>query len=96
MDRNMQIIKDRTDDLNRRAWEIRVSDSNKALLLSEEAIGLAKTIDYTKGMAKGFAPWGLAICAFQNMLRHMYTSTRHYNYLSFCMTNVANQMFTNI
>src|SRR6185295_10897507 len=60
MDRNMQIIMEKTDDLNRQAWEIRVSDSNKALLLSEEAVGLAKTIDYTKGMAEGLRTLGFS------------------------------------
>jgi two-component system NtrC family sensor kinase len=59
MDRNMQ-IKDKTDELNRQAWEIRVSDSNKALLLSEEAIGLAKTTGYTKGMAEGLRTLGFS------------------------------------
>jgi len=66
MDRNMQIIKDKTDDLNRQAWEIRVSDSNKALLLSEEAIGLAKKIGYTKGIAEGLRTLGFSHLRLSN------------------------------
>jgi len=36
---NPQLIQDKTDRLNMEAWEIRVNDSSRALLLSEEAVG---------------------------------------------------------
>ncbi|MEP6951558.1 MAG: ATP-binding protein [Ginsengibacter sp.] len=53
METNVQFTKDKIDQINSQAWEARVSDSNKALLLSQEAIDLAKTINYTKGKAEG-------------------------------------------
>ena len=50
------------DELNRQAWEIRVSDSNKAFQLSTEAVGLSRKINYQKGIAEG-----LRIEAFGNI-----------------------------
>ena len=41
------------DEMNRQAWEIRVSDSNKAFQLSTEAVGLSRRINYQKGIAEG-------------------------------------------
>src|SRR5664279_3003678 len=41
------------DLLNQQAWEIRISDSNKAFQLSKEAIGFSRKINYEKGIAEG-------------------------------------------
>ena len=43
------------DELNRIAWEIRVSDSNKAAQYSREAIELSKKINYKLGLADGLS-----------------------------------------
>ena len=60
MDRNAQAIREKADELNKVAWEIRVSDSNKALLLSEEAVALSKAAGYTKGTAEGLRTLGFS------------------------------------
>jgi len=46
------------DDLNKEAWEVRVSDSNRAHLLSGEAVKLAGETGYTKGEAEGLRTLG--------------------------------------
>jgi tetratricopeptide (TPR) repeat protein len=48
------------DQLNKEAWESRVSDSNKALQLSQEAIDLAQKYDYQKGRANGLRTLGFS------------------------------------
>jgi two-component system, NtrC family, sensor kinase len=60
METNVELTKDKIDQVNGLAWEVRVNDSNKALLLSEEAIELAKTINYTKGKAEGLRTLGFS------------------------------------
>jgi signal transduction histidine kinase len=52
-DTAIQSLKDKIDDLNFRAWNIRVKDSPQAFLLSKEALDLARTIQYQKGIADG-------------------------------------------
>jgi two-component system NtrC family sensor kinase len=49
------------DALNRKAWEIRVSDSRRCSFLSEEAIELSKPINYRKGLAEGLRTYGFAL-----------------------------------
>ena len=46
------------DQLNKQAWESRVSDSNKALQLSQEAVESAKRLNYKKGLADGLRTLG--------------------------------------
>ena len=46
------------DESNRIAWEIRVSDSNKASQYSREAIELSKKIIYKLGLADGLSVEG--------------------------------------
>jgi len=41
------------DELNRLAWHIRISDSNKAFQLSTEAVELSSEINYDTGVAEG-------------------------------------------
>ncbi len=57
-DIDQQFVQDKIDQLNIEAWEARVVDSGRALLLSEEAIELAKSINYTKGLAEGLRTLG--------------------------------------
>ena len=47
------------DQLNQHAWEIRVSDSNKAFALSKEALLLSENIGYIKGKAEALRTIGL-------------------------------------
>ncbi len=53
IDPNTQFLKEKIDKLNQEAWGTRVKDSLNALLLSKEALGLARSIHYTKGIAEG-------------------------------------------
>ena len=46
------------DDLNNKAWEIRVTDSEKVLSLTTEAIELSSQVNYKKGLAYGKALLG--------------------------------------
>ncbi len=54
------IVHDKIDQLNIDAWQIRVTDSTRALGLSEEAVGLAKSIKYSKGLAEGLHTLGFS------------------------------------
>ena len=45
-------IEKQIDDLNQRAWEVRVNDSPKAFTLCEEAMMLARQHGYLKGIAE--------------------------------------------
>ena len=51
-------LHDKIDQLNREAFEIRVSDSNRALTLSKEIVELAREAEYTKGLAYGLRTLG--------------------------------------
>ena len=44
-----EISTERIDELNRQAWDIRISNSNKAFEVSIEAIELSRKINYEKG-----------------------------------------------
>ena len=55
-----QILKDKVDELNKSAWEIRVSDSNIAEQLSKEAVDLSESFNYTKGKAEGYRTLGFS------------------------------------
>ena len=50
---DIQLLKEKIDALNQQAWEIRVSDSNKAFQLATEAVELSRKINYEKGVAEG-------------------------------------------
>ncbi len=53
-------LQQKADELNRKAWEVRVSDSTRGCNLSKEAIAIAEDIDYVRGKAEGFRT--LAFC----------------------------------
>ena len=57
---NMQFLKDKIDQLNRQAWDVRVSDSPVAFELSKEAVRLSREIAYTKGLAEGLRTFGFS------------------------------------
>ena len=44
----MQLVKDKIDQLNSQAWDVRVSDSTLAFELSKEAVKLSSEVSYTK------------------------------------------------
>jgi signal transduction histidine kinase len=53
-----EATKNKVDALNGKAWEVRVNDSNQALLLSKEALSLAEGIGYKKGKAESLRTLG--------------------------------------
>src|SRR4030095_3799668 len=59
-DTAIQSLKEKIDDLNQQAWEVRVSDSEKAFELSQESLKLARNINYQKGIAEGLRSLGFA------------------------------------
>jgi two-component system NtrC family sensor kinase len=54
------VLQQKANDLNREAWNVRVTDSTLAYKLSQEAIAVSLEIDFTKGKAEGFRT--LAFC----------------------------------
>jgi two-component system NtrC family sensor kinase len=52
---------DKIDALNRKAWDIRFSDSRRCGYFSEEAIERSKPINYRKGLAEGLRSYGFAL-----------------------------------
>jgi len=58
IDNVQQSLHDRIDRLNQEAFEIRVSDSNRALAISKEIVELAREAEYTKGLANGLRTLG--------------------------------------
>src|SRR5689334_7660118 len=49
----IQLLKEKIDKLNYEAWNIRVKDSPQAFVISKEALGSAREIQYIKGIADG-------------------------------------------
>ena len=49
---------DKIDQLNDRAFEMRVSDSNRALSLSQEIVDQSRNLGYKKGLAYGLRTLG--------------------------------------
>ena len=60
-------MQEKADDLNRRAWLTRVSDSNLAFILSKEAVEISTAIGYIKGRAEGLRTQGFC---FIRLSRH--------------------------
>src|SRR6478752_3220950 len=57
-------LKEKIDDLNQQAWEVRVSDMPKAFELSKESVKLARNINYPKGLAEGLRLLGFSYLRF--------------------------------
>src|SRR6187397_82604 len=53
-------LKEKIDDLNLQAWEVRVSDLPKSFELSQESVKLARTINYPEGLAEGLRSLGFS------------------------------------
>src|SRR6186713_1726234 len=53
-------LKEKIDDLNQHAWEVRVTDLPKSFELSEESVKLARSINYPKGLAEGLRSLGFS------------------------------------
>jgi two-component system, NtrC family, sensor kinase len=58
---NKQVLIDKIDQLNKEAWNIRVSDSTKAHMLSKEAFIQAEDINYLKGKAEGYRTFAFCL-----------------------------------
>ncbi|MEO6355427.1 MAG: tetratricopeptide repeat protein [Ferruginibacter sp.] len=56
-----QELKDKIDQLNQQAWELRVSNSTQAHSLSREAFVLAEEIDYERGKAEGYRTFAFTL-----------------------------------
>ncbi|WP_373521960.1 tetratricopeptide repeat protein [Aquiflexum sp.] len=54
------VLKQRIDELNRLAWEIRINEIEKAMTYSKEAATLSIEINYAKGQADAFRIIGFA------------------------------------
>ena len=57
----IQVLKEKIDQLNKQAWESRVSDSTQAHLLSKEAFVLAEGINYERGKAEGYRTYAFTL-----------------------------------
>ena len=57
-------LKEKIDDLNQQAWEVRVTDLPKAFELSQESVKLARSINYPIGLAEGLRSLGFSYVRF--------------------------------
>ena len=57
-DSGKKSLKEKIDDLNQRAWDMRISDSPKAFELSKDSVELARTINYKEGLANALKSLG--------------------------------------
>ena len=71
---DIQVLKDKIDELNKQAWELRVSDSPQAHLLSKEAFILAEGIEYTRGKAEGYRTFAFSLIRL----------SKHHEALEYC------------
>jgi signal transduction histidine kinase len=65
-EKDIAAAKATVDQLNQQAWELRVRDSNRSLILSNEALRIAKEIDYPKGKAEGLRTSGFCQMRLSN------------------------------
>jgi two-component system, NtrC family, sensor kinase len=73
------------DQLNADAWQVRVSDSSRALMLSEEAVRLGTEINYSKGIAEGLRTLGFSlirVSKHREALRHLERSLELFELLN--------------
>jgi two-component system NtrC family sensor kinase len=78
-DKDIQGLKDKIDQLNQQAWQLRVNDSGQAHLLSKEAIDVAEEINYDRGKAEGYRTYGFSLIRL----------SRHHEALGFCEKSLA-------
>ena len=73
MPRSSALEKDqrKIDNLNKDAWAIRITDSNKAFDISKKALGLAKKLNYTKGIAEALRNEGFVHMRMANYERSL-------------------------
>ena len=67
-------VQDKIDQLNKQAWELRVTDSTHAHVLSKEAFILAENINYERGKAEGYRTFGFTLIRL----------SRHHEALAYC------------
>ncbi|HRH47205.1 MAG TPA: tetratricopeptide repeat protein [Panacibacter sp.] len=80
-----QVLKDKIDQLNIQAWEIRVNNSTQAHVLSREAFELAESIDYSKGKAEGYRTFAFSLIRL----------SKHHEALEYCEKALALFEFIN-
>jgi two-component system, NtrC family, sensor kinase len=56
----IESLREKIDNLNEQAWEVRVNDSPRSFELSKESVALARSVNYKKGLAHGLK--SLAFC----------------------------------
>ena len=49
----IQSLREKINLLNNEAWEVRVYNSPRSLEISKEIVEMARSIDYTEGLAQG-------------------------------------------
>ncbi|MDQ3846183.1 MAG: tetratricopeptide repeat protein, partial [Bacteroidota bacterium] len=82
---NTEILQKKIDALNHQAWEARVVYYDQAHDLSREAVELAKSIGYTKGMAEALRTLGFTYIRkgkHQDALPHLNESLRLFQLLN--------------
>jgi signal transduction histidine kinase len=57
-DTAIESLRERIDNLNQQAWNIRVNDSPKAFELSKETVAISRNANYAKGLAEGLRTLG--------------------------------------
>ncbi|TMI89103.1 MAG: tetratricopeptide repeat protein, partial [Bacteroidetes bacterium] len=57
-------LKEKIDDLNQKAWDLRVTDLPKSFELSEESVKLSRSINYPRGLAEGLRSLGFSYVRF--------------------------------
>ena len=75
---NILFLQDKTDQLNKQAWNIRY-DSTQAHVLSKEAIDLAEGINYAKGKAEGYRTFAFTLIRL----------SKHHEALGYCEKSLA-------
>ncbi len=58
---NIPALKEKIDELNQHAWQVRVNESIQAHMLSKEAIDLAEQINYDRGKAEGYRTFAFSL-----------------------------------
>jgi len=76
---DLQVEKNKIDQLNKQAWESRVNDSTQAHVVSREAFELAERIDYVKGKAEGYRTFAFSLIRL----------SKHQEALEYCKKSLA-------
>ncbi len=84
-----ELLKEKINQLNEKAWLVRVSDSTNAHQLSKEAIDLAESINYDKGKPKAIVLMHLPSSVYPGILSRRNTLKKHCRFLNCSMMLMA-------